>query len=77
MNRRTRGDWPVPCSYPIGQALADEMPSDYDMCRLCGSVVFRFSRDLHMQFFHWEPEPERGFWRTLLSRVVRARWWRR
>lgn len=70
MSRRTRADWPVPCSYPIGQALWDERPSDYDLCLLCGCIIFRFSKQVHDEFFHQEPEPNRGFWRTLMARII-------
>lgn len=69
-------DWPYPM-HPVGQALADEMPSDYALCELCGCLVFRFSMEVHMQFFHWEPEPDPGFWRTLFARIARAMRWSR
>jgi hypothetical protein len=68
VNRRTPPDWSGRFAH-IGEALAEDLPSPFDVCVECGGVVFHEAMDTHMWFFHSEPEPDPKFWRTIWSRI--------
>jgi hypothetical protein len=63
-SRRTRGDWPLPCS----AELVDQIEDPWRICGTCYANVLSAALELHEQW-HEDHEP----WWPWLRMVIRRR----